>query len=340
MSTTFIFKKPAYETPPTKPEENSIGFFQLPPRTFTVKKETQESLAKRVQNQPIQKGIQQEVEKGNPILVALEFVNPERDPLIPTLKSLQEITNRYAQKYGIEILFSSEEEAPNTIQTLVQKPDCNPRGLIISREGKYHVSPILFYKDLPENKWQVLMMDCTESKTALDNTLQRLLINKHHPTMNLMLSRGTRLGDGHSCRTEAISLLKYALLWAKQRPDCDLSKTLRCREETVYGTPVKIFQTPKQWAVGAQIKDSLQGGALEADSINHKGETFLEWQKRHASQNVASIRVVLRNETETCESSHLLEKPMNLYLIRKVDRFAQQTMPMSSQRHPNGLEAD
>jgi hypothetical protein len=240
--------------------------------------------------------------------------------LIPTLSYLRTLAAKYQEKYGIEIQIVSENEAAKRISEITHSDDLRPRGLFVFKTDSYHATPILLYPEDPN--WTVAVMDCAESKRTMEKVVTDLL--KLLPkNAQVLLSYGARIADGNSCRMEAITLLKYALNWAKRAPHVPLSKLLCTRERFFLNSHIQEFKVPKQWAAGAQIKGALSRAPfLNRAVINHKGETYGQWVKRHPYKTV-QIQVTIPNssgEGNFCENT--FQKPMNFFLADKVNRFA------------------
>ncbi|HSX26568.1 MAG TPA: hypothetical protein VLE89_06145 [Chlamydiales bacterium] len=313
-SVSFCIKQDQ-SVPKTEKEEFSYAFFQLPPRIPHPIQQAPEALAKKFQG--IEKLIPKDLPVNEPVEITALFPNFQNAPCyIPTLASLKAKIDKYQQKYGIEILLVSEKNAAETICKLSSIDDCAPRGMIIYKENGYHVTPVLFYRTNLESKWSVLMMDCIESESVLEEILSQL--TKFKPDIDLFLSYGTRLGDRHSCRIEAITLLKYALHWAMRRPHQVLTELLRHKKARTEDRKI-FFRVPRQWAIGNQIKDSVQNGReLDSDVINHKGETYPQWLKRHPLQSM-NVQISINN------AAIQTQKPMNTYLHQKILRWISPT---------------
>ncbi len=311
-----ICSKNDLKTPKTLSEDETCLFFQIPSRQFVLKQHTRDSLRKKIGTiEHLSFSLLKRIDQGESIYIAMEFVDPPRKhAYIPSLASMRSIAQHYKKKYGIEIDFVSEKHAASKIIQLTRSEDLTLRGLIIYQEDTYHVTPVLLYR---QTNWQVLIMNCNGPKEVLAAD-----ILNGNPKIEMYISHGNRVADGHSCRVEAIALLKYALIWFQKKSPASLSKLIKTKDALVANAPVKMFFVPKQWAVGCHIKTGFQSaGALVKDPINHKNETYDQWLGRQPKITQIKFSIMDQDKTEVCAIS--LKKEMPLYTLRKTDQLLQ-----------------
>lgn len=314
--------KQSFIDPITDQEEDAFRFFKLPLPKPVPKSYKLESLISKIGGaQFISQALADKISSGQPVCASLKILDSETDEcLIPTLFSLRSLASRWQKKYGIEIHIVSENEAALAIEKIVQSNDRSPQGMIVYKEGSYHISPILLYPE--ESQWTAAVMDCVRSKDYMQK-LTRDLAKNPIKDLQLLLSYGTRLADGNSCRIEGMTLLKYALHWAKGIWPICLSDFLNPRKSMLGELPILEFKVPKQWAVAAQVKDGLQGAPLlDGDFINHKKETYGQWKERHPPRLV-SIKVAIYDpEYPEDLAQNTYQKAMSFFLMDKVKRLA------------------
>lgn len=312
-----ICSKNDLKTPKTLSEDETCLFFQVPSRQFVLKQHTRESLKKKIGTiEHLSSPLLKRIDAGESIYIAMEFADPPRKhAYIPSLASMRSIAQHYKKKYRIEIDFVPEKNAVSKILDLTKSGNATLRGMIIFQEDTYHITPVLLYRQTLESNWQVLIMNCNGPKVELAAE-----ILKGNPKNELLISHGNRVADGHSCRVEGISLLKFALIWFQKKSPASLSKLISTKDALVANIPVKIFVVPKQWAVGCHIKTGIQGAvSLSKDPINHKNETYDQWQRRQPKITQIKISIMDQDKTEVCAIT--VKKEISLYTLRKTDKL-------------------
>lgn len=318
-----IFCEKGHNSFPDDFDENSFEFFKFPvwnePR---FEKYTADSLACKFNGiENISQPILQEIREEKKIHSSFEILDP---PIVnsyaPTLKYMQNMVSYYQEKYQISIQCVFKEEAAALIEKMVnsERPSS---GIIIFGKGVFHVTPVIVYKGDPEGHADILIMDCTHRKKI--NSVLNSLIKILPEHARLGFANKTRLGGRYFCRTEAMSLLKYALLCIQRKGDVKLSSYL----DTRFGKSLKSgreyfdFEVPRQWSPGSNLTRAVTlSPALIDHPINRKEETYDVWTQRHPFTN-ARVKVVAMNEDRSIICQNEFEKSINLFLVEKVNKL-------------------
>ncbi|MDN3505361.1 MAG: hypothetical protein P0S95_07290 [Rhabdochlamydiaceae bacterium] len=232
----------------------------------------------------------------------------------------------YATKYGINIHVVKIDAVSVVIKSIVMGDSSKSEVVIVYRDGTYHASPILIHKSLTKEAWTIAIMDCADSEIMCKDVLTNLS-GSIPDGVNVMISKGARLADSYSCRVESLMLGKYALLWAKNKGDCHLPDLLKnsAKEIESYCRPVLVFCVPRTWAVGAQVVSRLPiPEGMKGDIVNHKGETFEDWKKRHHYKARVKVEIVNCRTKERISREYDKDQ-MRLHLVYKVSGFVKES---------------
>ncbi|MCF7806231.1 MAG: hypothetical protein K9M13_01020 [Simkaniaceae bacterium] len=253
---------------------------------------------------------------------------------IPTTTSIQLIAAHYKTKYGIEIFICDNTD--NLPRLLTEKSqEAKTFGIIMATDPHLHVTPILCRKSSAiEEPIEIALMDSVANNAGLiDDSHGLQFIRKLTETeldYRLMSSFGARQVDEFSCRVDALTLLKRALIDLKGREGTKLSdylkinnekeskelgwqqfasneltpKSLASPDRSQY-VPYQFFKVPETWAVGRQYADGVGFRDDAHSTVVHKKETLDAFQRRYYK----TIDVVTHFQFSSSPSYGTTEKP-------------------------------
>jgi len=239
---------------------------------------------------------------------------------VPTNQGLSLLALRLKQKHDLDIIVvKSKEDTKKAIQGEFFSK-ASPWGVIVCSDSNstLHVTPYL----CQINKDGVLeIADLDSVITPLDHAEDAVKeILKEKPDTLFVSTKTTRQADEYSCRTDALSILKQALLVLKNKPSSFIEFLLpepcEKRSRLICNIPSIISKT-------CQTKSAI-AGSFEEKVWGKRDESLQEFLTRSVKETVKK-RVVsyikrspltaLAAGTESVEIE--IVKKVNTYLIEK-----------------------
>lgn len=158
------------------------------------------------------------VNKKTGFSITLENITMEPSIYQPTPMGIAELCDHYSKKYSIDLIsidfskiLESGSNALNFFKYLQQNEsfinvnDGEARGIILSH-GSFHAIPVLIYK---KNDIQSMVVFDSTSGCRIKGYYNMANL---FPSFQFFLNAGTRQADEGSCITDAICILKEALM--------------------------------------------------------------------------------------------------------------------------------
>jgi hypothetical protein len=236
------------------------------------------------------------------------FTDPHLQTIaVPTCTGLMLLASHYERKYGITILVCSSDrlfDAAVTGQLLAG--DATTWGVIATwgTDAILHVTPYLCHKT-SSGALEILQLDAANNPLSYSQ-FKLLELKESLKSIKCYQVLGTRQADNFSCRTDALILLKEALLDIKEKRLTDLKS---------YINPQRIFvgdlasdgqfEMPAAWSKSVQIASLIKQDL----SINAPGSKTYSL-KEHRDRFTEKITKTLTFHLESLPKEHSDHAPI------------------------------
>ncbi len=265
--------------------------------------------------------------------------------VLPFNSLLKEMTDQYLRKYAIEIRICNTEEFEELISlSLVLE---HPIGVIVTADheidpGFYyyksfnstmHVTPVLL--NFRNEKKEAIILDSAGVNAEavpveplsefVDCTLKHLSRGQCMP----YIASAARQADPFSCRTDALIILRNALLDLKKGFETLESKLIKITSD-------RLVSLPMQWSYTSQIFHKLHCGRSESCNLDVEmlspsgqlitvcGRTLEEFWREYLMP--ATFKYELRLPESLCSIAEIPQLPKNYSVIVKDNRLYIQSL--------------
>lgn len=238
----------------------------------------------------------------------------------PTPAGVKMLCQHYSQKYGIDLqcidlreyVISGDNisyffEYLRTTPALLEVAEGQAKGLILSH-GQYHVIPLVITK---KNDIKYMFVFDSSSGSRIKGYFR---LANMFSDFQFYLNSGTRQADEGSCMTDAICVLKEALMIPEL---VELIKSKQITEHTAFSAgkfftcpkpdSFFLFKMPEKLLLTAQITRYLEQAQADLSVILRGGRSLQEYRDDFL------LPVVLKKNEERSIT------PINGYLYRKSE---------------------
>lgn len=255
---------------------------------------------------------------------------------VPTCQGLMLQASYYEKKYGTPIIVAgSEASIQSALSGLCLDPSVQTYGIIATwgHDTILHVTPYIYHKT-SSGKIQILDLD------AVGNPVPKaqfalMALKDSCPYLEILKVNGVRQADGFSCRTDAITILKDALIDLQATKIDDLKTFLEAEPATAFEfLHSGYFDLPAKWSKGVQITSCLKkdlavkvAGAKTYSVLDHR-ERFTSKIEKLINYHVLDPK---NKEPKSLISTFHEHVTINTFLNFKGKKIAAQSLQLAKE---------